>query len=224
MKKFLSILLVALVATAVMQAQDNTNYLAKAFELLLDGNIESAEKHYTVHKRLTGQTDADFEELLYEKRNNANQTLFVFDGKVYKNKRELRDREIYDIFCGTKSYYKYRTAKHHEDLADRSVIAFCAGGTIPLLCGGLMQFGWLGPTARDHDREMRPDVAYAGLALVGVGLLLECMPCILKVSAKVKLKRAIKIYNNDLLHQPTSKEFNVSMGFVPNGIGVTCTF
>ncbi len=64
MKRFLSILLVAFVATIVMQAQDNTNYLAKAFELLLEGNVESAEKHYIVHKKLTGQTDADFEAML----------------------------------------------------------------------------------------------------------------------------------------------------------------
>ena len=70
MKKFLSILLVAFVATSVLQAQDNTNYLAKAFELLLDGNIESAERHYAVHKKLTGQTDNDFEVLLQEKKEN----------------------------------------------------------------------------------------------------------------------------------------------------------
>ena len=71
MKKFLSILLVALVATAVMQAQDNTNYLAKAFELLLDGNIESAEKHYIVHKRTTGQTDAEFEAMLENEKSTT---------------------------------------------------------------------------------------------------------------------------------------------------------
>ncbi len=72
MKKFLSILLVAFVATIVMQAQDNTNYLAKAFELLLEGNVESAEKHYIVHKKLTGQTDADFEAMLEgEKRKSS---------------------------------------------------------------------------------------------------------------------------------------------------------
>ena len=64
MKRFLSILLVAFVATIVMQAQDNTNYLTKAFELLLEGNVESAEKHYIVHKKLTGQTDTDFEAML----------------------------------------------------------------------------------------------------------------------------------------------------------------
>ena len=71
MKKFLSILFVAFVATAVMQAQDNTNYLAKAFELLLDGNIESAEKHYIVHKKTTGQTDAEFEAMLENEKSTT---------------------------------------------------------------------------------------------------------------------------------------------------------
>lgn len=72
MKKFLSILIVAFVATSVMQAQDNTNYLAKAFELLLKGNLESAEKHYIVHKKLTGQMDADFEAMLQEEKGKKN--------------------------------------------------------------------------------------------------------------------------------------------------------
>lgn len=76
MKRFLSILLVAFVATIVMQAQDNTNYLAKAFELLLEGNIESAEKHYIVHKKLTGQTDNDFEALLQEKKEKGTQHIW----------------------------------------------------------------------------------------------------------------------------------------------------
>ena len=47
MKKFLSILFVAFVATIVMQAQDNVNDLEKAFELLFEGNVESAERYYT---------------------------------------------------------------------------------------------------------------------------------------------------------------------------------
>lgn len=71
MKKFLSILLVAFVATSVLQAQDNTNYLAKAFELLLEGNIESAEKHYIVHKKTTGQTDAEFEAMLENEKSTT---------------------------------------------------------------------------------------------------------------------------------------------------------
>ena len=71
MKKFLSILIVAFVAISVMQAQDNTNYLAKAFELLSKGNLESAEKHYIVHKKLTGQMDADFEAMLQEEKGKS---------------------------------------------------------------------------------------------------------------------------------------------------------
>ena len=79
MKKFLSILFVAFVATIVMQAQDNVDYLAKAFELLLEGNVESAERHYTVHKKLTGQTDTDFEMLLREKKKNNTKPLKIGD-------------------------------------------------------------------------------------------------------------------------------------------------
>ena len=71
MKKFLSILLVALIATAVIQAQEATNYLTKAFELLLKGNIESAEKHYIVHKKITGQTDAEFEAMLENEKSTT---------------------------------------------------------------------------------------------------------------------------------------------------------
>ena len=54
--------------SSTIQAQETTNYLTKAFELLLEGNVESAERHYTVHKKLTGLTDADFEALLQEKK------------------------------------------------------------------------------------------------------------------------------------------------------------
>ena len=79
MKKFLSILFVAFVATIVMQAQDNIDYLAKAFELLLEGNVESAERHYTVHKQLTGLTDANFEMLLIEKKKNNTKPLKIGD-------------------------------------------------------------------------------------------------------------------------------------------------
>ena len=103
MKRFLSILLVAFVATIVMQAQDNTNYLAKAFELLLEGNVESAERHYTVHKKLTGLTDADFEALLQEKKEKLTPSwldecyiIDTDDGYAYAIQKQVYGRTTWD--------------------------------------------------------------------------------------------------------------------------------
>ena len=64
MKKILLLVFSILIMSSTVLAQETTNYLAKAFELLLEGNVESAEKHYIVHKKLTGLTDADFEAML----------------------------------------------------------------------------------------------------------------------------------------------------------------
>lgn len=62
-----------LITAFAVQAQNNETYLSKAFELLLEGNVKSAENHYTVYKKLSGKTDADFETMLQtEKANKGN--------------------------------------------------------------------------------------------------------------------------------------------------------
>ena len=62
-----------LITAFAVQAQNNETYLSKAFELLLEGNVKSAENHYTVYKKLSGKTDADFETMLQtEKANKEN--------------------------------------------------------------------------------------------------------------------------------------------------------
>lgn len=67
------ILLAMLITAFAVQAQNNETYLSKAFELLLEGNVKSAENHYTVYKKLSGKTDADFETMLQtEKANKEN--------------------------------------------------------------------------------------------------------------------------------------------------------
>ena len=67
------ILLAMLITAFAVQAQNNETYLRKAFELLLEGNVKSAENHYTVYKKLSGKTDADFETMLQtEKANKEN--------------------------------------------------------------------------------------------------------------------------------------------------------
>lgn len=67
------ILLAMLITAFAVQAQNNATYLSKAFELLLEGNVKSAENHYTVYKKLSGKTDADFETMLQtEKANKEN--------------------------------------------------------------------------------------------------------------------------------------------------------
>ena len=76
MKKILLLVFSILIMSSTVLAQETTNYLAKAFELLLEGNVESAEKHYTVHKKLTGQTDNDFEALLQEKKETGTQHIW----------------------------------------------------------------------------------------------------------------------------------------------------
>ena len=71
MKKILLVIFSILIMSSTIQAQETTNYLAKAFELLLEGNIESAEKHYIVHKKTTGQTDAEFEAMLENEKSTT---------------------------------------------------------------------------------------------------------------------------------------------------------
>lgn len=71
MKKILLVIFSILIMSSTIQAQEATNYLTKAFELLLEGNIESAEKHYIVHKKITGQTDAEFEAMLENEKSTT---------------------------------------------------------------------------------------------------------------------------------------------------------
>lgn len=71
MKKILLLVFSILIMSSTIQAQETTNYLAKAFELLLEGNIESAEKHYIVYKKTTGQTDAEFEAMLENEKSTT---------------------------------------------------------------------------------------------------------------------------------------------------------
>lgn len=67
------ILWAMLITAFAVQAQNSETYLTKAFELLLEGNVKSAENHYTVYKKLSGKTDADFETMLQtEKANKEN--------------------------------------------------------------------------------------------------------------------------------------------------------
>lgn len=64
------ILWAMLITAFAVQAQNNETYLSKAFELLLEGNVKSAENHYTVYKKLSGKTDADFEAMLQNDKAN----------------------------------------------------------------------------------------------------------------------------------------------------------
>ena len=61
-----------LITAFAVQAQNNETYLSKAFELLLEGNVKSAENHYIVYKKLSGKTDADFETMLQTEKANSN--------------------------------------------------------------------------------------------------------------------------------------------------------
>ena len=70
MKKVILILCSILMPLCITQAQDVSNYLTKAFELLLEGNLSSAEKNYIVYKKLSGKTDADFEAMLQNDKAN----------------------------------------------------------------------------------------------------------------------------------------------------------
>ncbi len=74
MKKILLLVFSILIMSSTIQAQETMNYLAKAFELLLEGNVESAEKHYIVHKKLTGQTDTDFEAMLEGEKGKSSES------------------------------------------------------------------------------------------------------------------------------------------------------
>lgn len=70
MKRILLIILNVILVFGEVVAQNQNYYLTEAIKLLSEGNLESAERHYNLYKKMTSQVDTDFENLLEEKKNN----------------------------------------------------------------------------------------------------------------------------------------------------------
>jgi hypothetical protein len=70
MKKTLLVALSIIIRIGVLIAQEQNYYLTEAIKLLLKDSVESAERHYNLYKKMTSNTDADFEVLLEEKKSN----------------------------------------------------------------------------------------------------------------------------------------------------------
>lgn len=93
--------------------------------------------------------------------------------------------------------------------------------TCVISAGCLMQIGW----AKDDDGiANNPKCGYAGLGIIGGGVLLTIIPSIVKSSFKVKLKKQRNnIYTQHLQLQPT-QEILFSLAPIPNGLGIKCVF
>ncbi len=96
-------------------------------------------------------------------------------------------------------------------------------GCVGIVGGAAMQI-W-GYDGRLVDGDLTAtSVAYAGFGMIGGGVLLTIIPSIVKSSFKVKLKKQRNnIYSQHLQLQPT-QEIQISLGLVPNGMGVKCVF
>lgn len=70
MKRILLIILNVILIFGEVVAQNQNYYLTEAIKLLSEGNLESAERHYNLYKKMTSQVDTVFENLLEEKKNN----------------------------------------------------------------------------------------------------------------------------------------------------------
>lgn len=71
MKKILFIISFVIFCILTASAQ-NDYYLTTAYKKLSEGNIESAENNYNAYKKMSGQSDTNFESLLKEKKNTEN--------------------------------------------------------------------------------------------------------------------------------------------------------
>lgn len=66
MKRICLIILLLIGTIISVNAQDYSSYLRTAYQHLAEGNAESAERNYSVYKKLTNERDIDFEALLQE--------------------------------------------------------------------------------------------------------------------------------------------------------------
>lgn len=77
MKRFVLIIVVIFGWLISANAQNYTEYLQIAYDNLANGNIENAEKAYSVYCKLTNSRNLSFEEKLKMKSNSPNQKDFV---------------------------------------------------------------------------------------------------------------------------------------------------
>ncbi len=101
-----------------------------------------------------------------------------------------------------------------------SSVFYCFGG-LCLLAGVGCQLGWIS--------EDLHGMAYAGFGMIGGGTILLTIPSLVNVSFERKEKKLKNMYDlanfdNNYLQNKEVEKFQLSIGFVPNGMGVTCTF
>ena len=93
-------------------------------------------------------------------------------------------------------------------------------GASAITAGCLMQLGW----AKDDDGiANNPKCGYAGLGIIGGGLIIVTIPSIVKIAFKAKSRKTENFYTSNPQSQKT-QDMQLSLGFVPNGVGMICTF
>lgn len=152
--------------------------------------------------------------------------LYVNGVRIYQNGKKISDEELRLMFVGTTAYDVY-------DAAGRTNVNAIYGwletiGALTLTAGSLMQIGWRNAYSRGDDYEPdNKECAYAGLGLIGGGLVMMLIPPIVEKSVQYRMKKAVRLYNasqysSSIVKEQTSIQF--SMHAVPNGIGMRCTF
>lgn len=93
-------------------------------------------------------------------------------------------------------------------------------GGFAVTAGCLMQLGW---DKDDDGIAHNPKCGYAGLGIIGGGLVMMTIPSIVKVAFKAKSKKTENFYTDNLQPQ-RAQDIQLSLGFLSNGVGVRCTF
>ena len=154
--------------------------------------------------------------------------LYVSGVRIYQNGKRISDEEVCSMFVGTKAYDVYDAAQRTRTNVNAIYGWFETIGALTLTAGSLMQLGWDNVYSRGDDYEpTNKECAYAGLGLIGGGLVMMLIPPIVEKSVQYRMKKAVRLYNasqysSSIVKEQTSIQF--SMHAVPNGIGMRCTF
>ena len=113
---------------------------------------------------------------------------------------------------------KNKLEKYHQNQQQTSSILYCLGGVV-LLSGVGLQIGWVSDTFRG--------MSYAGLGMIGGGAIMLTIPSLMKVSYERKERKLKNMYDLSNIRNDYNKQvedIQLSMGFVPNGVGMTIVF
>ncbi len=99
-------------------------------------------------------------------------------------------------------------------------------GGLAITAGSLMQLGW---NPDDDGLPTNKKCAQVGLGLIGGGLIFMLAPSVVKIAIKAKEKKIKNNFvnlleNNNIQKTQQIEDMQLSMGFVPNGVGMTIVF